>query len=84
MDDVTVDADGWCVCGMAANDPTHNDGWCKLLRWNARLFDDARHDREHQFEKNLQHRDYLAGRTPEDPQGTLAVQHTPAMNTYSR
>lgn len=65
-----VDAEGWCSCGLAANDPNHGS-WHKLLDWNARLFDDARYKREREFEGELAHRDYLAGRRPVDPQGSL-------------
>lgn len=67
---MSTDADGWCHCGVAANDPNH-DGWHKLLDWNGRLFDDARFAHQEEFDKELAHRDYLAGRRPVDPQGQL-------------
>lgn len=78
-----INAEGWCSCGLAANDPNH-DAWCRLLSWNGRLFEDARFSRERQFEKDLEAHDYRHGRTPADPQGALAVQHEPAGKTYSR
>lgn len=60
----------WCHCGLAANDPNHGP-WHKLLDWNGRLFDDARYKREREFESELAHRDYLAGRRPVEPQDSL-------------
>lgn len=62
----------WCDCGLAANDPNHGP-WHKLLSWNTQLFGAARFQREANFEKDLAHHDYLAGRDqrPAGPQGDL-------------
>lgn len=76
-------ADRWCECGAATNDPVH-DAWHKLWWWNTEVFRVAAGKRQAAFDKELETHDYRHGRAPVDPQGTLAVDYTPAGNTYSR
>jgi len=68
----SVNAEGWCSCGLAANDPNHG-AWHKLLDWNARLFDTAQYERMRQFEKDLADHDRMHGRGEQDPQTTMDV-----------
>ena len=75
---------GWCVCGMAANDPTH-DGWHGILTWNGRIFHDLKLKRDRDFEKRLETHDHMRGRKAPERQGSMAMDGMAAGGkTYQR
>lgn len=76
--------EGYCVCGVALNDPLH-DGWHKLLWWNGYVFAKAAEQRHKEWEKNLAVHDHLNGRKPADPRMTMDLQGMEAGGkTYKR
>jgi len=65
-------SDGWCVCGLAANDPQHGP-WHKVLLWNRRILDEQDAAAQAAFADDLGWHDKRHGRTPGDRQGELEV-----------
>jgi len=45
---------GWCHCGMAIEDPSHNL-WHKLLSWNRSVFARGQEETQKEFDKQLEY-----------------------------